>query len=809
VSAPLELEEIQGLVLSGYPDRPAATFHLFAIVDPARARAWLARIADRIQFSEFLRTGRSEPPFLLEHPVNVAFTFEGLRLLELPAEALAGFESSFREGMAASHRSRQLGDDGKSAPSDWAWGGPTTDAVHGILCVYGVEGPLSAPVTEGDGVVLRGTLPTLSTPQKRSDRIEHFGYRDGIANPAIAGAPQKKRNDDVVPAGEVLLGYPNAYQKLPLTPRMRADLDPQELLPRDEEDRARRDFGRNGSYLVFRQLSQDVAAFEDFTHRAAKLLERDADWIGSRMVGRWKDGTPVTLRPERDPSLAADDTNHFFFHAHDDATGQRCPMGAHIRRTNPRDTTLPVPHDPALCGEDESTTKNPIRPRANQPRIIRRGRSYGPKLAEAPAAERGLHFLCLAANVRRQFEFVQSQWVNNPCFAGMTRDPDPLLATARVHPFPADELTIQGGKGQPARTLRDIPRLTEVRGGAYFFLPSRSALRYLGALDGSLPSSLERLVPNEREDALADAELHREKITRAKATTGHATRAFHVKSHGAGRARLVVRPDLPRVFRHGVFEPGRAYEAFVRFSSSAFVPAADSAADVHGIAIKLLGVEGPRAADFEARTQDFLLVDAPYLMVPNIAAALAFDRAQIAGGLRFATHLLTHPGELARVLSMTSKPRHPLSRPYSSVSPYRLGPHVVRWALRRASGPSLTEAEDSSDRLRKSLALQLARDGAIHLELCVEMRGGAPRPIEDGDVDWKGTLERIADLEIPADGFGSEANEALVETMSFNPWNALEAHRPLGNLNRARKLVYRAIYLHRTLANGKKPFEPE
>lgn len=803
MSEPLELEDIQGLVLSGYPDRPAATFHLFSIVDAARARRWLGRLG--IQYSEFLRSARHEEPLLLERPINVALTFEGLCALELPEEALAGFSSSFREGMAAPHRSRQLGDDGQSAPTEWAWGGTKGETIHGLLCVYGRAGEdLSAPITEGDGVILRRTLPTLPTPQKRSDRVEHFGYRDGISNPAIEGAPKHKRNDDTIPAGEVLLGYANAYGKLPLTPRMREALDPQEILPRDEE-RTHRDFGRNGSYLVFRHLSQDVAAFEDFTHRAAKLFDRDPEWIGSRMVGRWKDGTPVTLRPERDLSKPANDTNVFFFHANDDATGQRCPMGAHVRRTNPRDTTLPVPHDPALCGEDESTTKNPIRPTVNQHRIIRRGRSYGPKLAEAPYEERGLHFLCLNANIRRQFEFVQSQWVNNPCFAGMTRDPDPLLATSREHPFPANELTLQGRSGHPARTLRDIPRLTEVRGGAYFFLPSRRALRYLAESDASI--GVERIVPHEREDALADAELHREKITHA--TTGRATRAFHVKSHGVGRAHLTVRPDLPESFRHGIFQPGRRYEAWVRFSSSAFTPAADTVADAHGIAIKLLGVEGPRAADFEQRTQDFLLIDAPYLMVPNIAAAVAFDRAQIAGGLRFAAHLLTHPSELARVLSMTSKPRHPLERVYSSVAPFRLGPHVVRWALRRAPC-ELAFAPGSSDRLRESLSLQLERDGALHLELCVEMRGSdAARPIEEGDVDWNGTLERIADLEIPASGFGSEENEALVETMSFNPWNALEAHRPLGNLNRARKLVYRAIYLHRTLANAKKPFEPE
>lgn len=807
----LELEEIQGLVLSGYPDKPAATFYVFSIVDPRRARRWLHRLLRNglVQFADFLHNGRNQPPYLCERPVNVAFTFEGFRLLDLPEEALAGFSGSFREGMAAPHRSRQLGDDGKSAPEHWRWGGPNGDAVHGLLCVYGeLDADLSAPIGSDDGVVVVRTLPTLPTPQKRADRIEHFGYRDGISNPTVEGAPQRRKNRDVIPPGELLLGYPNAYGKVPASPRVSAELDLQEQLPRAEEDRSKRDFGRNGSYVVLRQLEQDVAAFKEFTKNAAEALGVDPDWVGSRMVGRWKDGTPVTLRPERN-GKPANDTPYFTFHANEDDVGQRCPMGSHIRRTNPRDTILPVPHDPALCGVDENTTTNPIRPIPNQHRIVRRGRSYGPPIEEAPNEERGLQFLCFNASLRRQFEFVQSQWVNNPCFAGLTRDPDPLLATSREHPFPANDLTLQGRSGHPARTLRDVPRLTEVRGGAYFFMPSRRALEYLAALP---VASIERIVPNERADAEADAALHCSKITRdfeAQPAPRRARRGFHVKAHGVCAARLTVRADLPRSFAHGVFSAGASYEAWVRFSSSAFAIAKDTSRDVHGIAIKLVGVVGERAADFEEQTQDFLLVDAPYLMVPNIAAALAFDRAQIAGSAKFAWHLLTHPWELAKVARMTSAPRHPLERVYSSVAPFQLGPHVVRWGLRPAPGGRLVEVPRSPDRLRTALAEQLRKDGSMRLELCVEMRGGrARRPIEEGDVDWGGSLERIADLEILADGFGTPEQEELGERMSFNPWNALAAHRPLGNLNRARKLVYRAVYLHRTTLNGEKPFEP-
>jgi hypothetical protein len=131
----------------------------------------------------------------------------------------------------------------------------------------------------------------------------------------------------------------------------------------------------------------------------------------------------------------------------------------------------------------------------------------------------------------------------------------------------------------------------------------------------------------------------------------------------------------------------------------------------------------------------------------------------------------------------------------------------VRWAARRAS--PLVSAAEGPDRLRAAIAAQLA-SGDFRIELCVEMRGESPaRPIDDGSIDWRGTLERIADLEISAEGFGTPEQEALGEKMSFNPWNALEAHRPLGNLNRARKIVYRAIYEWRTRLQGLEPFEPK
>src|SRR6185503_12432833 len=139
----------------------------------------------------------------------------------------------------------------------------------------------------------------------------------------------------------------------------------------------------------------------------------------------------------------------------------RCPIGSHIRRTNPRDTTLPLPHDPLVS--EWPKFKETVQTRidnVNRHRIIRRGRPYGTpldpelnpeKMAEEkePRQQRGLYFLCFNTNLRRQFEFVQSTWVNSPAFAGLSQDPDPLLASSRDVPYPDNRFTLQGGPECP------------------------------------------------------------------------------------------------------------------------------------------------------------------------------------------------------------------------------------------------------------------------------------------------------------------------------------------------------------------------
>jgi len=498
----LELSDIQGLILSGYGQKPAARYAVFEIVDGESARRWLRRLLDTLQFGSFRGSRRSEPPYLGDLCANVAFTHAGFAKLGLPAVTLAGFAPPFQEGMSEPNRARRLGDDAESAPERWHWGRPD-DPVHGLLAVFAGDGDadaedwvrieefISSELCPDHGVRLFTLLDTVAS--NRTRRKEHFGFRDGIANPRIGGLPRSRR-DDIIAPGEVLLGYDNTYGRRPMSPEVPAELDQRGLLPDCAGRAARHDFGKNGSYLVFRQLKQDVVGFWSYIEAARQSLpdapagRAGREWLAAKMVGRWPNGTPLALFPDAPGPIAEQDIDSFTYGANQDSFGERCPIGSHIRRSNPRDTALPVPHDPELSG-DPARDLELRRARlelTKRHRILRRGRAYGPPVDEdydldalrtlSSDEERGLHFLCFNANLSRQFEFVQSNWVQNPSFAGLSSDPDPLLGADRSVPFRARDFTMPGC---PVRRTHDLPRFVETRGGAYFFMPGRRALEYL------------------------------------------------------------------------------------------------------------------------------------------------------------------------------------------------------------------------------------------------------------------------------------------------------------------------------------------
>ena len=306
------------------------------------------------------------------------------------------------------------------------------------------------------------------------DRREHFGFADGISQAGVEGSGHSARGgEEQVEAGEFVLGYENAYGKLPFVPNAAPALDSAGALADCEAEGQRRALGRNGTYLVARQLSQDVFGFWNAMRKAAQA-EHDAStaadravYLAAKCVGRWPSGAPLVTCPEQDDASCGNRNDFGYFLR--DRHGERCPVGAHIRRANPRDSLEPDPF----------SSKKVV----DRHRIIRRGRSFGPYIDKPwlierdDGQERGLFFVCINANIRRQFEFIQQTWINNPKFGGLYDERDPLVGAKDG----------EGGAfsipGKPVRRrIEDLPSFTTVRGAEYFFLPSVRALKFLAGL---------------------------------------------------------------------------------------------------------------------------------------------------------------------------------------------------------------------------------------------------------------------------------------------------------------------------------------
>jgi Dyp-type peroxidase family len=455
--------DVQGLVGSGYGRLPEAEFLGVRIDDGAAARALLGGLIPQVTSMASSRGSRA---------LNIALAYTGLARLGLPEAALDGFSLEFRSGMVTPTRSAFLGDEGENVPSTWAWGGPGTPRVDVLLFLY-AESPAELVAFRDsvrrlmgtDGVVEVVALPTASLSPR-----DHLGFADGISQPEVADL-RGTRGEADVPLGEFLLGYPNAYGRRTGRPLLPAETDTAGVLPTapDAEAPDTVDFGRNGTYLVVRTLGLDVAAFWEHAGRWAARTGLSPDLLAAKMVGRWPSGTSLTVSPDHDDDAQPVD-NDFRYHRDGDDLGLGCPVAAHVRRANPRDSLDPRP------GSDAAVRVN------NRHRLIRRGRQYGPPPGDPEHAddERGLHFLCLNANISRQFEFVQHTWLNNPAFAGLQDSPDPIAGhrppAAGVFPIPAT----------PVRhRLLDLPSLARVRGGGYFFLPGVRALAYLASGPGA------------------------------------------------------------------------------------------------------------------------------------------------------------------------------------------------------------------------------------------------------------------------------------------------------------------------------------
>jgi Dyp-type peroxidase family len=491
-----ERADVQGFATSGYGHLPVAAYLFIRCHDAAAARRWLTALTRTITTSApWPRdgAGRTIKPTVA---VNVAFTAEGLRACGVPAPVLCTFPPEFQEGIASPARSRILGDTQKSDPASWEVGGPSTDPMHAVVIVHALdhEGLDAACVAERARIAAaNGGVVELEGPVQRGYRpnadAEPFGFRDGITQPKILGI-----DGDGVPTGEFILGYPNHYDVMPPVPVVPDALDPTGLLPSlanpYHATKGLRDLGRHGTFVVYRKLQQDVAGFWRFMRDEAVRRRGEPDaaymvWLASKMVGRWPSGAPMVLAADHDnPTLAAHDAFEFG----DDPQGLACPIGAHIRRSHPRDDLKPYPREQS-------------RHMADAHRLLRRARVFGRPLfdpvmfhdmsvpahreallaLEDDGEARGIHFFCVNASIRSQFEFVQQTWCNNPRFGGLSDSKDPLVGDHGRDGEPPTRMTIPRAAGQ-LRTA-PMPRFVTVRAGGYFFMPSLRALRFLGGFE--------------------------------------------------------------------------------------------------------------------------------------------------------------------------------------------------------------------------------------------------------------------------------------------------------------------------------------
>ena len=471
--------DVQGLVRFGYKKMTRASYALLRVKDPAMARAWLssAPVTTAVEV-------RPPPATALQ----VALTAPGLEALGVPVSVLAEFSHEFRAGMAQESRSRQLGDVEANAPEYWLWGGPGR-VPHLLVMFFGQPGPFATFVQTSQGPSWTDAFDPLELLETNDfGGVEPFGFTDGISQPEIDWNQSLKvpytqfDYSNIVALGEFLLGYRNEYGKYTDRPLLDAN-DSTADLPAAEDIPGEKDLGRNGTYLVLRQLQQDVRLFWQFALQQSDGDPAQAEKLTAAMVGRNRAGDPLEpIQEQPIPGIQAKpgqkEQNRFTFEQ--DPSGSRCPFGAHIRRANPRNTDFPSrPRDGlakliTMLGFGPNRFRDDLTSSVRFHRIVRRGREYGTRLtpeqalnpADSSNPECGLHFISLNANISRQFEFLQNAWINSTKFSGLTGESDPLLGNRVATPGcpVTSDFNVQSSARLQQR-IAGMPQFIKVRAG--------------------------------------------------------------------------------------------------------------------------------------------------------------------------------------------------------------------------------------------------------------------------------------------------------------------------------------------------------
>jgi Dyp-type peroxidase family len=542
--------EIQGDIVAGFrKDHMQLLFLRFE--DAAQARTWLKKLRTRIsttrevaafnqEFSEARRrSGGDDPKSLNATWRNVSFTHAGLTLLagkdplplpsQQPSEDPGEHSTRLAFVQGPSKRAHSLGDEtgGGSDPKGWLFGYHEGPAIHAVLTVAAdmpadIRNALSEErqqaaahriviVYEQDGATLEG---------KRRGK-EHFGFKDGVSEPAVRGFdtpdpqhPQWEKGHPgtrLIPAGEFVIGETPATEHVPELPA----------------------WMKNGSFHVVRRLEQDVPSWwAQIAHQLKELREKNGslvppeatvEWLAARVVGRWRSGTPVMKCPFADPPSDAESWKDNHISYADDLGGEVTPLWSHLRKTSPRDGLKFRSPDPGTVPEEGELDGR---------RIMRRGIPYGQPFdpaggpANGPDAPRGLLFVSYQSDLVRQFEFIQRSWINADDFP--MRDPQ----------VGKDAMIGQDTKVKFNGQLLSFHQFVHTKGAVYAFAPSMSALAALA--EGKLP-----------EGTPATGTVTAPFTLRPDGTSGSGSGSGYGGSAGssssdslqAGRFRLVLRAD--------------------------------------------------------------------------------------------------------------------------------------------------------------------------------------------------------------------------------------------------------------------------
>lgn len=507
----IDLDDIQGNIVKAYGrfGYPVARYIFFQFHDMDAGRAFIRSLLPMITTSRPWFADTPLPPAT----TNIAFTYQGLKQLGLPTKSLHSFPEEFSMGMKA--RGEILGDDNESSPEHWDPVWRNDKRVNMFMSINGqnlvalearyqeIQSLLNAHTGKveqlrghrgehGDDMAYQEAAAVLIDGKITAK--EHFGYTDGISDPYFKGSgsnpinligggkptrqdPATEEGWAPLETGEFILGYRDETQELPIAPVPRL-------------------LSYNGTFMVYRKLHENVGSFNQYIEQAGKDFSGGPEALVAKMSGRWRNGAPTVLFPtqaEADafieeleksreaakmataPAEKANALAHFNtlrkrltgFNFNQDIGGGRCPMGSHIRRTNPRG-----------CLEygvaNAYSTPGAL---DNRRRLLRRGLPYGKVVDRmSDAGEHGIIFMAIGTSIERQFEFVQQQWINYGNDFKLANQRDPLLGNHDGH----GDFMIEGSSPEnPPFFCARLPRFVTTRGGEYFFIPSLTAIRMI------------------------------------------------------------------------------------------------------------------------------------------------------------------------------------------------------------------------------------------------------------------------------------------------------------------------------------------